>query len=107
MRMLEMEESLRIVEQAIDQIPDGDVSSAIPKRVKPPEGQIYSRIENARGELGYFIISDGSVNPTRVKVRAPSFVNMEIFGELCKGHMVADVVAILGSIDIVLGEIDR
>ena len=73
----------------------------------PPEGQIYSRVENARGELGYFIISDGSVNPTRVKVRAPSFVNMEIFGELCKGHMVADVVAILGSVDIVLGEIDR
>ncbi len=107
MRMLEMEESLRIVEQAIDQIPDGDVSSAIPKRVKPPAGQIYSRVENARGELGYFIISDGSVNPTRVKVRAPSFVNMEIFGELCKGHMIADVVAILGSIDIVLGEIDR
>ena len=107
MRMLEMEESLKIVEQAIDQIPDGDVSSAIPKRVKPPEGQIYARVENPRGELGYFIISDGSVNPTRVKVRAPSFVNMEIFGELCKGHMVADVVAILGSIDIVLGEIDR
>ena len=107
MRMLEMEESLKIVEQALDQIPDGDVSSAIPKRVKPPAGQIYSRVENARGELGYFIISDGSVNPTRVKVRAPSFVNMEVFGELCKGHMIADVVAILGSIDIVLGEIDR
>ncbi len=107
MRMLEMEESLKIIEQAIDQIPDGDVSSAIPKRVKPPVGQIYSRVENPRGELGYFIVSDGSVNPARVKVRAPSFVNMEIFGELCKGHMVADVIAILGSIDIVLGEIDR
>jgi NADH-quinone oxidoreductase subunit D len=107
MRMLEMEESLKIVEQAIDQIPDGDVSSAIPKRVKPPEGQIYARVENPRGELGYFIVSNGSLNPARVKVRAPSFVNMEVFGELCKGHMVADVVAILGSIDIVLGEIDR
>ena len=107
MRMLEMEESLKIVEQAIDQIPDGDVSSKIPKRVKPPEGQIYARIENPRGELGYFIVSNGTLNPARVKVRAPSFVNMEIFGELCKGHMVADVVAILGSIDIVLGEIDR
>ncbi len=106
-RILEMEESLKIVEQAIDQIPDGDVSSAIPKRVKPPAGQIYSRVENPRGELGYFIVSDGSVNPTRVKVRAPSFVNMGVFGELCKGHMIADVVAILGSIDIVLGEIDR
>jgi NADH-quinone oxidoreductase subunit D len=107
MRILEMEESLKIIEQAIEQIPDGDVSSAIPKRVKPPEGQIYARVENPRGELGYFIVSNGSLNPARVKVRAPSFVNMEVFGELCKGHLVADVVAILGSIDIVLGEIDR
>ena len=105
--MREMEESLKIIEQAIDQIPDGDVQSAIPKRVKPPVGQIYTRVENPRGELGYFIISDGSLNPYRVKVRAPSFVNMEVFSELCKGHMIADVVAILGSIDIVLGEIDR
>jgi len=107
MRVLEMEESLKIIEQALDQIPEGDVSSAIPKRVKPPVGQIYARVENPRGELGYFIISDGSLNPLRVKVRAPSFVNLEVFGELCKGHFVADVVAILGSIDIVLGEIDR
>ncbi len=107
MRVLEMFESMKIIEQAIDNIPEGDVSSAIPKRIKPPEGQIYSRVENPRGELGYFIISDGSVNPYRVKVRAPSFVNMEVFGELCKDHLVADVVAILGSIDIVLGEIDR
>jgi NADH-quinone oxidoreductase subunit D len=107
MRILEMGESLKIIEQAIDTIPEGDVTSAIPKRVKPPAGQIYSRVENPRGELGYFIISDGSVNPFRVKVRAPSFVNMEVFGNLCKDHLVADVVAILGSIDIVLGEIDR
>jgi NADH-quinone oxidoreductase subunit D len=107
MRVLEMFESLKIIEQAIDSIPEGDVTSAIPKRVKPPAGQIYSRVENPRGELGYFIISDGSVNPFRVKVRAPSFVNMEVFGHLCKDHLVADVVAILGSIDIVLGEIDR
>ncbi|MDX1699305.1 MAG: NADH-quinone oxidoreductase subunit D, partial [Melioribacteraceae bacterium] len=60
-----------------------------------------------KGELGYFIISDGSLNPFRVKVRAPSFVNMEVFNELCKGHLVADVITILGSIDVVLGEIDR
>jgi len=106
-RVREMEESLKIIEQAIDQIPDGDVTSAIPKRVKPPVGQIYTRVENPRGELGYFIISDGSLNPYRVKVRAPSFVNLAVMGELCKGWMVADVVAILGSIDIVLGEIDR
>ena len=106
-RVLEMFESLKIIEQAIDNIPEGDVTSAIPKRIKPPEGQIYARVENPRGELGYFIISDGSVNPFRVKVRAPSFVNMQVFGHLCKDHLVADVVAILGSIDIVLGEIDR
>jgi NADH-quinone oxidoreductase subunit D len=106
-RILEMQESLKIIEQAIEQLPEGDVTAAIPKRVKPPVGQIYQRVENPRGELGYFIISDGSVNPKRVKVRAPSFVNLAVMGELCKGHMVADVVAILGSIDIVLGEIDR
>jgi len=106
-RVREMEESLKIIEQAIETIPDGDVTSAIPKRVKPPVGQIYTRVENPRGELGYFIISDGSLNPARIKVRAPSFVTMQVFPELCKGFMVADVVAILGSIDIVLGEIDR
>jgi NADH-quinone oxidoreductase subunit D len=106
-RILEMEESLKILEQAIAQIPEGDISSAIPKRVKPPEGQIYTRVENPRGELGYFIISKGQLQPHRVKVRAPSFVSLSVLNELCKGHLVADVVAILGSIDIVLGEIDR
>jgi NADH-quinone oxidoreductase subunit D len=102
-----MEESLKIIEQALDQIPEGDVASAIPKRVKPPEGQIYARVETPKGELGYFIISDGSLNPARVKVRAPSFVTLQVLPELCKGFLVADVIAILGSIDIVLGEIDR
>ncbi|MEW6195527.1 MAG: NADH-quinone oxidoreductase subunit D [Bacteroidota bacterium] len=106
-RVREMEQSLKIIEQAIDNIPDGDVQSAIPKRIKPPKGTVYSRVENPRGELGYFIISDGNTNPFRVKVRAPSFVNLEVMGELCKGHLVADVIAILGSVDIVLGEVDR
>ena len=106
-RVLEMEQSLKILEQALNQIPDGDVTSAIPKRVKPPVGQIYTRVENPRGELGYFIISNGTVNPFRIKVRGPSFINLAMLGELCRGHMVADVIAILGSIDIVLGEVDR
>ncbi len=106
-RILEMEQSLRIIEQALDQLPEGDVTSAIPKRIKPPAGQVYSRVENPKGELGYFIISDGSLNPFRVKVRGPSFVHLGVMNELCKGHMVADVIAILGSIDIVLGEVDR
>jgi len=106
-RVLEMGESLKIIEQALDQLPEGDVSSAIPKRIKPPIGQVYTRVENPRGELGYFIISDGSVNPFRVKVRAPSFVNLGVMDVLCRGHMVADIIAILGSVDIVLGEVDR
>ncbi len=106
-RILEMEQSLKIIEQAVAQIPEGDVTSAIPKRIKPAAGQIYSRVENPRGELGYFIISNGSTNPFRVKVRAPSFVNLAVINELCKGHLVADVITILGSIDIVLGEVDR
>ena len=106
-RVLEMEQSLRILEQAVAQIPEGDVTSAIPKRIKPVVGQAYSRVENPRGELGYFIISNGSVNPFRVKVRGPSFVNLAVINELCKGHLVADVITILGSIDIVLGEVDR
>lgn len=106
-RVLEMGESLKIIEQALDQLPEGDVASAIPKRIKPPIGQVYARVENPRGELGYFIISDGSVNPFRVKVRAPSFVNLGVMDVLCRGHMVADIIAILGSVDIVLGEVDR
>ncbi len=107
LRIQEMEQSLRIIEQAIDQIPEGDVASAIPKRIKPPVGQVYSRVENPRGELGYFIMSNGGTNPFRVKVKGPSFVHLGIMDELSRGHMVADIIAILGSIDIVLGEVDR
>ncbi|MEJ2617207.1 MAG: NADH-quinone oxidoreductase subunit D [Ignavibacteriaceae bacterium] len=106
-RVLEMSESLKIIEQALEQLPDGDVTSAIPKRVKPPVGQVYGRVENPRGELGYFIISNGTPNPFRVKVRAPSFVNLGVMDELCRGHMIADIITILGSVDIVLGEVDR
>ena len=88
-------------------MPEGDVTSAIPKRIKPPVGQVYARVENPRGELGYFIISNGTPNPFRIKVRGPSFVNLSVMNELCKGHMVADIITILGSVDIVLGEVDR
>lgn len=107
MRVREMEESLKIVEQALDQLPDGDVHSAMPKRIKTKKGSVYHRVENPRGELGYFIISDGTQYPFRVKVRAPSFVHLSILDIMCEGHLVSDIVAILGSIDIVLGEVDR
>lgn len=106
-RIREMEESVKIIEQALAQLPEGDINSAIPKRIKPPAGSIYARVENPKGELGFFIVSDGTTNPYRIKVRGPSFVNLEVLGELCKGHLIADIIAILGSIDIVLGEVDR
>ncbi len=106
-RVREMEQCIRIIEQALDQLPEGDIASAIPKRIKPPVGEFYFRVESPKGELGYHVISDGSLNPFRVKVRAPSFVHLQLMPILCKGHLVADIIANLGSIDIVLGEIDR
>ena len=106
-RVREMEESMKIIEQAIDNIPEGDVTSAVPKRIKPVVGEIYSRTEVPKGELGYYIISDGSLNPFRVKVRSASFCNLSLINQISRGYMIADVVLILGTFDIVLGEIDR
>ncbi|MBI4178834.1 NADH-quinone oxidoreductase subunit D, partial [bacterium] len=106
-RMKELEESTKILRQCIDQMPAGPVLAEKVGRVKPPKGEAYTRSENARGELGFYIVSDGSMQPARVKVRSPSFSNISVLPELAKGAMVADVVAIIGSLDIVLGEIDR
>ena len=106
-RVREMEQSLRIIEQAIDKIPEGDVRSAIPKRIRPPVGEVYVRSEAPRGELGYYIISDGSQNPFRVKGRAPTFVNLSLLPEISRGYLIADMIAIIGSIDVVLGDTDR
>ncbi len=107
-RVWEMEESLKIIEQALQGMPDeGDVHEAIPKRIRPPEGEIYCRTETPRGELGYYIISDKSTAPYRIKARTPSFVNLGVLSAISVGAMMADMVAIIGSIDIVLGEVDR
>jgi NADH-quinone oxidoreductase subunit D len=106
-RMWEMEESCKIIEQALDSLPEGDVTEALPKKVRPPKGEIYTRVENPRGELGYYIISDGTANPFRVKVRAPGFVNLSVVDAISRGQLIADLVAVLGSTDIVLGEVDR
>jgi NADH-quinone oxidoreductase subunit D len=106
-RMREMEQSCNIIEQALVNFPDGDVTAAIPKRIRPPKGEIYARVENPRGELGFYVVSDGTGNPTRVKCRPPAFVNLSVIDEISRGHLIADLVAILGSVDIVLGEIDR
>ncbi|WP_138429156.1 NADH-quinone oxidoreductase subunit D [Fodinibius saliphilus] len=106
-RVREMEESLKIIEQALDQMPDeGDVQEAVPRRIRSKEGEIYVRTETPRGELGYYIISEKS-GPYRIKARTPSFVNLSILPAISKGALVADLVAIVGSIDIVLGGVDR
>ncbi len=107
-RVRELEQSLLIIEQALEGMPDeGDVKEAIPKRIRPKEGEIYVRSETPRGELGYYIISDKSAAPFRVKARAPSFVHLSMLPAISKGSLIADMVAIVGSIDIVLGEVDR
>jgi NADH-quinone oxidoreductase subunit D len=107
-RIREMEESIKILHQALADLPDeGDVQSAIPKRIKPPKGEIYYRAENPRGELGFHMVSDGKNQPYRVHMRSPAFHNLAVLNEIAQGWMLSDVVAILGSLDIVLGEIDR
>lgn len=106
-RIEEMRMSLAIVAQAIDRIPSGDFIAKVPRVIKPPAGELYCRTESPRGELGFYLVSDGSAKPYRLKCRAPSFSNLSVISELIKGVKVADVIAILGSIDIVLGEIDR
>lgn len=107
-RIDEMWQSLRILQQVLRDIPAGEIMTGKPKyQVRVPAGEAYGRVENPKGELGFYVVSDGKPNPWRYHVRAPSFINLTALGEMCKGHKVADVVGILGSIDIVLGEVDR
>ncbi len=106
-RMEEMRQSIRIVRQAVERIPDGPIMGKVPKVVKPPVGEVYVSIEAPKGELGYFIVSDGSTLPYRMRVRPPSFVNLQALDKMARGALVADLVAIIGTTDIVLGEVDR
>ncbi len=106
-RMAEMRQSLRIIQQAVDSIPEGPIMAKVPKVIKPPVGEIYHSIEAPKGELGYFIVSDGSTQPYRVRVRPPSFVNLQALDLMCRGQLIADVIAVIGTLDIVLGEVDR
>ena len=108
-RMLEMRESISILDQALRGLPGGPILDPKAKQrgLRPKAGEAYGRIEGPKGEIGFFLGSDGTGNPTRYRVRAPSFVNLTILEDLCLGHSVADAVIILGSIDIVLGEVDR
>jgi NADH-quinone oxidoreductase subunit C/D len=107
-RLDEARQSLRILQQVVRDIPEGEILIGKPRyQVRVPAGEAYGRVENPKGELGYYVVSNGTPNPWRYHVRATSFINVTALGEMCKGHKVADVVAILGSIDIVLGEVDR
>lgn len=108
-RVLEMHESLKILQQALKQIPEGPIidPKAKLRGFRPKVGESYGRIEGPKGEIGFYLISDGTANPYRYRVRPPSFINLTILEDMCLGRSVADAVIILGSVDIVLGEVDR
>jgi NADH-quinone oxidoreductase subunit D/NADH-quinone oxidoreductase subunit C/D len=107
-RLDEIRQSLRILEQVVRELPDGPIQEGKPQyQVRVPAGESYGRVEGPKGELGFYVVSNGKPNPWRYHVRAPSFINLTALGEMCKGNKIADAVIILGSIDIVLGELDR
>jgi NADH-quinone oxidoreductase subunit D len=106
-RMQEMRQSTRIIRQAVADIPAGPLMAKVPKVLKPPVGEVYVSIEAPKGELGYYIVSDGTTQPYRVRVRPPSFVNLQSLDKMARGALIADIVAVIGTIDIVLGEVDR
>jgi NADH-quinone oxidoreductase subunit D len=119
-RLAEMRQSLRIIEQAVDMMPGGPVHARIgtataqpigtpvaPLAIRPPAGEAYARIESPRGEIGFYIVSDGSPAPFRFHIRSPSFINLTPLKHMTVGRTVADAVVILGSVDIVVGEVDR
>jgi NADH-quinone oxidoreductase subunit D len=131
-RLVEMRESVKMIQQALDGMPEGEIKADAPKVVLPdrekmktqmealihhfkivtegftvPAGEVYQCIESPRGQMGYYVVSDGTAKPYRVHMRNPTFATLQALETMCKGRMLADVVAVIGSIDIVLGEIDR
>jgi NADH-quinone oxidoreductase subunit D len=106
-RMAEMHQSVRIIYQCLERIAPGPIFGKVGKVIKPPVGEVYHSIEAPKGELGYYVVSDGTVNPYRVRVRPPSLINLQALEKMAKGHLIADIVAIIGTLDIVLGEVDR
>jgi NADH-quinone oxidoreductase subunit D len=106
-RLDEIRESAKIVRQAIDIIPAGPLQAKVPRVLKVPSGQVYSRAENPKGEFGYYIVSEGGKMPYRLKIRSTSFSNLTILPWILKGQLIPDLVAIMGSLDFVLGDVDR
>jgi len=108
-RMMEMRQSNRILQQAVEGLPEGPYTAKVPVSIRCKKGMVYKRIESPRGELGGFMVTDEdkAKKPWRFHLRAPSFVNLAAIEEMSTGYMIADMIAILGSIDIVLGDVDR
>ena len=109
-RVAELRQSRRILLQCCDWLaanPTGDIRGKVPRVIKPPVGDVYASVESPKGELGFYLVSNGSNKPYRLRVRPPSFINLQALPEMARGHMVSDLVAIIGTIDIVLGEVDR
>ncbi len=107
-RMEEMRQANRILEQCLEKLPEGPIMAKRPRVMKAAkDSEVYHGIEGPKGEIGFYIVGDGTPNPYRCHVRPPSFVNLQSVPELCKGALIADLVAIIGTTDIVLGEVDR
>lgn len=109
-RVAELRQSRRILLQCCDWLaanPTGDIRGKVPRVIKPPVGDVYASVESPKGELGFYLVSNGTNKPYRLRVRPPSFINLQALPEMARGHMVSDLVAIIGTIDIVLGEVDR
>jgi len=107
MRILEMTQSVRIIRQALADLPEGDIEAPKVKNIKLPKDEVYVEVENPRGQLGFYVQGDGSAIPARVKARGPSFCNLSITSRVCRNILLADIPAIIGSIDVVMGEVDR
>ncbi len=105
-RFREITESARIVRQALEGLPEGPVMAKFPKMLKPPKGEVFSRTEGTRGELGFYIVSDGTAKPYRVHIRRPSFINMQALDDMCRGYLIGDSVVAFSAIDPLMGEVD-
>ncbi len=106
-RMEEMRQSMRIIRQVLEKMPEGEIQAEVPRRIKPEPGEVYERVESPRGELGCYLLSDGGAKPYRMHWRGPSFYNLQIISEMVRGGLVADFIASLGSIDTIAADIDR
>ena len=106
-RLAEIRESAKIIQQAIDSIPSGKLQAKVPKIIKVPKGEAYVRAENPKGEMGYYIVSEGGQGPYRLKIRTASFGNISMLNWILDGILVPDIIAVLGSLDFVLGDVDR